>query len=40
MNTALLATFHASALNLLEIVAGLAVVAALLLLTVAPRRNH
>ena len=39
MTAALLASFHATRLNLVEIVAGLAVGATLLLLAVAPKRH-
>jgi hypothetical protein len=39
MTAALLAEFHATALNLVEIVAGLGVVATLLLLAVNPKRH-
>lgn len=40
MTAALIAAFHASALTLVEIVAGLTVAATLLLLAVAPKRHR
>jgi hypothetical protein len=39
VNTALIATYHASALNLVEIVGGLGIVACLLLVAIAPRHH-